>query len=282
MTPTILAKDGKLVPGGGSPGGRTIINTVLLTILNVVDFGMNVQDAVDAPRFHHQWLPDRIAYERSASLPTRARCSRRAGTRCVEIDDARASPRASCTTRRRTCSKAAPTGATRTAPPSDVRLRARANSRSPWIPRYSPTRRGGSSRRSGRCSPTCWPSWPGSMRRATRRRRCAGRSAQLDELFLLVVIGEFNAGKSAFVNALLGQRRAGGGRHAHHHAPGRAQLRARPSRAGVRREARTASRRRSSCCARSASWTRRAPTRCSASTRRSRATSCPAPTWCSS
>ena len=59
MTPTILAKDGRLFMVTGSPGGRTIINTVLQTILNVVDFGMNVQEAVDAPRFHHQWLPDR-------------------------------------------------------------------------------------------------------------------------------------------------------------------------------------------------------------------------------
>ncbi len=63
MTPTILARDGALFMVTGSPGGRTIINTVLLTILNVVDFGMNAQQAVDAPRFHHQWLPDRIAYE---------------------------------------------------------------------------------------------------------------------------------------------------------------------------------------------------------------------------
>ncbi len=66
MTPTIVAKDGKLVMVTGSPGGRTIINTVLLTILNVVDFGMNAQEAVDAGRFHHQWLPDRIIYERLA------------------------------------------------------------------------------------------------------------------------------------------------------------------------------------------------------------------------
>jgi gamma-glutamyltranspeptidase / glutathione hydrolase len=65
MTPTILAKDGKLFMVTGSPGGRTIINTVLLTILNVVDFGMNAQQAVDAPRFHHQWLPDRTSYERN-------------------------------------------------------------------------------------------------------------------------------------------------------------------------------------------------------------------------
>jgi gamma-glutamyltranspeptidase/glutathione hydrolase len=64
MTPTIVAKDGDLFMVTGSPGGRTIINTVLLTILNVVDFGMNAQEAVDAPRFHHQWLPDAIRYER--------------------------------------------------------------------------------------------------------------------------------------------------------------------------------------------------------------------------
>ena len=53
----------------GSPGGRTIINTVLLTILNVVDFGMNAQEAVDAGRFHHQWLPDRITVERQRFSP---------------------------------------------------------------------------------------------------------------------------------------------------------------------------------------------------------------------
>lgn len=63
MTPTILTKDGDLFMVVGTPGGRTIINTVLLTILNVIDFGMNIQDAIDFPRFHHQWLPDRISYE---------------------------------------------------------------------------------------------------------------------------------------------------------------------------------------------------------------------------
>ena len=63
MTPTILAKDGRLFMVTGSPGGRTIINTVLQTILNVVDHGMNAQGAVDAGRLHHQWLPDRIIYE---------------------------------------------------------------------------------------------------------------------------------------------------------------------------------------------------------------------------
>jgi gamma-glutamyltranspeptidase/glutathione hydrolase len=63
MTPTIVARDGRPLLVLGSPGGRTIINTVLLTILNVIDHGMGVQQAVDAPRFHHQWLPDEIVYE---------------------------------------------------------------------------------------------------------------------------------------------------------------------------------------------------------------------------
>ena len=63
MTPTIVTEGGELLLVIGSPGGRTIINTVLQTILNLIDFGMNVQEAIDAPRFHHQWLPDRIRYE---------------------------------------------------------------------------------------------------------------------------------------------------------------------------------------------------------------------------
>ena len=69
MTPTIVAKDGKLFMVTGSPGGRTIINTVLQTMLNVIDFGMNAQEAVDAPRLHHQWLPDRTDYERCGFSP---------------------------------------------------------------------------------------------------------------------------------------------------------------------------------------------------------------------
>jgi gamma-glutamyltranspeptidase/glutathione hydrolase len=64
MSPTIIAKDGQLFMVTGTPGGRTIINTVLTTILNVIDFGMNAQEAVDAGRMHHQWLPDRINLER--------------------------------------------------------------------------------------------------------------------------------------------------------------------------------------------------------------------------
>ena len=68
MTPTIVTKDGRLVLVTGSPGGRTIINTVLQIIVNVIDFGMSIQAAVDAPRFHHEWLPDRIQYERGGLL----------------------------------------------------------------------------------------------------------------------------------------------------------------------------------------------------------------------
>ena len=58
MSPTIITRDGKPVLILGTPGGRRIITTVLQTILNVVDFQMNIQEAVDAPRIHHQWLPD--------------------------------------------------------------------------------------------------------------------------------------------------------------------------------------------------------------------------------
>ncbi len=64
MAPTIIAKDGQLFMVTGTPGGRTIINTVVTTILNVIDYGMNAQEAVDAGRIHHQWLPDRLSVER--------------------------------------------------------------------------------------------------------------------------------------------------------------------------------------------------------------------------
>ncbi|MDM0058577.1 gamma-glutamyltransferase [Variovorax sp. J22G47] len=58
MSPTIVTKDGKPVMVVGTPGGSRIITAVLLTLLNAIDYGMNVQEAVDAPRFHQQWLPD--------------------------------------------------------------------------------------------------------------------------------------------------------------------------------------------------------------------------------
>ncbi len=63
MTPTILEKDGKLAMVVGTPGGSTIMTIVFQTILNVVDFGMDMQQAVNAQRFHHQWLPDRVDVE---------------------------------------------------------------------------------------------------------------------------------------------------------------------------------------------------------------------------
>ncbi len=66
MTPSILEKDGKLFMIVGTPGGSTIITSVFQAILNVVDFGMTMQEAVAAPRFHHQWLPDQIDYEPKA------------------------------------------------------------------------------------------------------------------------------------------------------------------------------------------------------------------------
>lgn len=64
MTPTIVVKDGATRLVLGSPGGSRIITTVLQVILNVIDHGMTVQEAVDAPRFHHQWQPDVIRLER--------------------------------------------------------------------------------------------------------------------------------------------------------------------------------------------------------------------------
>ncbi len=64
MTPTIVVKDGKPFMVIGTPGGTTIITTVMQVICNVVDFGMNIQEAIDAPRIHHQWSPDVTYYER--------------------------------------------------------------------------------------------------------------------------------------------------------------------------------------------------------------------------
>ena len=64
MTPTIVTQNGELFLVVGSPGGPTIISTVLQVITNVVDFGMNLQQAVDFPRFHHQWMPDELRLER--------------------------------------------------------------------------------------------------------------------------------------------------------------------------------------------------------------------------
>jgi gamma-glutamyltranspeptidase/glutathione hydrolase len=73
MTPTIVAKDGKPYLVIGSPGGKTIINTVFQTVLGVVEYDMPVNKAIEALKIHHQWLPNRLTYERDKLSPdTRA------------------------------------------------------------------------------------------------------------------------------------------------------------------------------------------------------------------
>jgi gamma-glutamyltranspeptidase/glutathione hydrolase len=69
MTPTIVTKNGRLVLITGSPGGRTIINTVLTVVLGVTEYGLTGREAVDLPRIHHQWMPDRISYEEEQLKP---------------------------------------------------------------------------------------------------------------------------------------------------------------------------------------------------------------------
>lgn len=69
MTPTIIAKDGVPVFATGTPGGKTIINTTLQTILNVIDHGMTIAESIEAARIHHQWLPDVTAVEKRAMSP---------------------------------------------------------------------------------------------------------------------------------------------------------------------------------------------------------------------
>lgn len=69
MTPTIVLKDDKLWLVLGSPGGPTIITTVANILIGVADFGLDIQQAVNAPRFHHQWIPDEIRLERSRFSP---------------------------------------------------------------------------------------------------------------------------------------------------------------------------------------------------------------------
>jgi gamma-glutamyltranspeptidase/glutathione hydrolase len=69
MSPSILARDGELVAVIGTPGGRTIINSVMEVMLNIIEFDMVIDDAVDAARFHHQWLPDRIRIEERGADP---------------------------------------------------------------------------------------------------------------------------------------------------------------------------------------------------------------------
>jgi len=70
MTPTIVVRDGKPFMVLGAPGGPRIVTAVLQVLLNVIDFRMNIQDAVDAPRFHHQWKPDKLYLEAGISPDT--------------------------------------------------------------------------------------------------------------------------------------------------------------------------------------------------------------------
>jgi gamma-glutamyltranspeptidase/glutathione hydrolase len=69
MTPTIVLKDDRLFLVLGSPGGATIISTVANIIMGVIDFGLDIQQAVNAPRFHHQWMPDELRLEKFGFSP---------------------------------------------------------------------------------------------------------------------------------------------------------------------------------------------------------------------
>jgi gamma-glutamyltranspeptidase / glutathione hydrolase len=86
MTPTLVLKDGKPVLIVGTPGGSRIITTVLEVIVNVIDHGMSLQEAVDAPRMHHQWLPDTVAGEPYAFSADTARVLTAMGYNVVDLE----------------------------------------------------------------------------------------------------------------------------------------------------------------------------------------------------
>ncbi|MCO4822514.1 MAG: gamma-glutamyltransferase [Flavobacteriaceae bacterium] len=86
MTPTIVAKDGKPYLIIGSPGGRTIINTVFQTTLNVLEFDMRIDKAIEAMKIHHQWSPDVIAYEKHLMSPDTRRALEAMGHKLRAID----------------------------------------------------------------------------------------------------------------------------------------------------------------------------------------------------
>ena len=77
MTPTLVIKDGRPWLATGSPGGSQIITSVLQMLVNVIDFGMNIADATDVPRLHHQWLPDLLKLESGFSPDTIRELERR-------------------------------------------------------------------------------------------------------------------------------------------------------------------------------------------------------------
>jgi len=80
MSPTIVTKDGKVVMVVGTPGGSRIITATLLTMLNVIDYDMNIQEAVDAPRFHQQWLPEETNLEAFTTSPDTVKISKAGAT----------------------------------------------------------------------------------------------------------------------------------------------------------------------------------------------------------
>jgi gamma-glutamyltranspeptidase / glutathione hydrolase len=79
MSPTIITKNGSLFMVTGAMGGRTIINTVLEVVLDATSYGMNARQAVDAPRLHHQWLPDTVMFEQGAIADSTADALRAMG-----------------------------------------------------------------------------------------------------------------------------------------------------------------------------------------------------------
>jgi gamma-glutamyltranspeptidase/glutathione hydrolase len=98
MMPTMVLKDGKLWLVLGAEGGPTIITTVANVLIGVADFGLDIQQAVNAPRFHNQWLPDRIELERDRFSPDTVRLLEAQGNdvvtgdsgdaECIEVDPA--------------------------------------------------------------------------------------------------------------------------------------------------------------------------------------------------
>lgn len=84
MSPTIVTKNGQTYLVLGSPGGSRIITITLETVLNMIDYGMKPQEAVNAPRIHHQWLPDKVYYERRGLSPDTLKLLRKQGYNMVE------------------------------------------------------------------------------------------------------------------------------------------------------------------------------------------------------
>ncbi|MDH2433469.1 gamma-glutamyltransferase [Pokkaliibacter sp. MBI-7] len=84
MSPTIVTKDGKVFLVVGSPGGSRIITITLETVMNIIDHGMGPQEAVDAPRIHHQWLPDQVSYETRGLSPDTLKLLAGMGYKMVE------------------------------------------------------------------------------------------------------------------------------------------------------------------------------------------------------